>query len=282
MSIRWKRGDYIRLGRAVAEFNREIAKNETEANKLHLPQPIDYRLLRDRIQTREGLNAYINSLKRIKLPGAFNIEKLENGEMITSYEKKELERSRASYIKDINRQIEKLENQTKINLEIDADIKLPNAFKSIKQKQLEAKLRDYKKLYSLSGKDFRRRARELGINATELKYRRAYIFRKNYMNVMREKYSSYENYQSFLNWANKHKNPIDFYESLPDTDFYPDDLTYQSDNTFSEEDFNGFLGSLGIDYEKEAARRKALKSKREYYKAQKQIQEAEKIIKENQ
>ena len=125
-------------------------------------KPIDYRTLRDRIQTRQGLNAYINSLKRIKLPGAFNIEKLENGEMITSYEKKELERSRASYIKDINKQIEKLEAQTKVSLGIDADIELPNAFKSIKQKQLEAKLRDYKKLYSLSGKDFRRRARELG------------------------------------------------------------------------------------------------------------------------
>ena len=277
MAIRWKQGDYIRLGRAVAEFNREIAKNETETNKLHLPQTIDYRTLRDRIQTRQGLNAYINSLKRIKLPGAFNIEKLENGELITTYEKRELERSRASYIKDINKQIQKLENQTKINLGIDSDIELPNAFKSIKQKQLEAKLRDYKKLYSLSGKDFRRRARELGINVTELKYKRAYIFRQNYMKVMREKYSSYENFQSFLNWANRHKNPIDFFESLPDTEFYPDDLHYQSDNTFNEEDFNGFLGSLGIDVEYEATKRRALKSKREYYKNQKQREEAAQI-----
>lgn len=289
MAIRWKQGDYIRLGRAVAEFNREIEKNEAVADRFgflgtkdYLPDKVNYKDLRDRIQTRQGLNAYINSLKRIKLPFAFNVEQLENGELITTYEKRELERSRASYIKDINKQIGKLEAQTKVNLGIDADIDLPNAFKSIKQKQLEAKLRDYKKLYSLSGKDFKRRARELGINVTELKYKRAYIFRQNYMKVMREKYSNYENFQSFLNWANKHRNPIDFYESLPDTEFYPDDLTYQSDNTFSEEDFNGFLGSLGIDYENEATKRRALKSKREYYKAQKQIQEAEKIIKENQ
>ena len=259
MSIRWKQGDYIRLGRAVAEFNREIAKNETEANKLHLPQTIDYRTLRDRIQTRQGLNAYIDSLKRIKLPGAFNIEKLENGEMITSYEKKELERNRAIASKEIGDQISKLEAQTKVSLGIDADIKLPNSFKSLKQKQLEGKLRDYKKLYSLTGKDFKRRARELGINMTELKYRRAYVFRQNYMNVMSEKYSKFENYNLFTKWANRHRNPVRFYEALPDTDYYPDDLHYQSDVTFSQEDFNGFLESLGIDIE--AKKKKGSKKK---------------------
>ena len=85
--IRWKKGDYIKLGRAVSEFNKEIKKHESLEDKLSLPETIDYKELRDRIQTREGLNAYIDSLKRIKLPGSFNIVKLENGEQITEYQK---------------------------------------------------------------------------------------------------------------------------------------------------------------------------------------------------
>lgn len=69
------------------------------------------------------------------------------------------------------------------------------------------------------------------------------------MNVMREKYSGYENYDKFKKWANRHRNPVDFYNNLPDDEFYPNDLTYQSDVTFSEEDFNSFLETLGINVE---------------------------------
>ena len=79
--LRWQKGDYVRLGRAVAEFNREISKNITEANKLYLPEKVNYNELRDRIQTREGLNAYIQGLKRIKLEGAFELEKIKSGEV---------------------------------------------------------------------------------------------------------------------------------------------------------------------------------------------------------
>lgn len=247
--IRWKRGDYIKLGKAVSEFNKEIEKNKNVVDDLVLPEKIEYKELRDRIQTREGLNAYINSLKRIKLPGSFDVVSLENGEQITRYEKRELDSGRKSVMSSLSNQIAELEQQTKSNYGIDSDIKLPNAFKSQKQKELERKLRDYKKLYKLTGKDFKRRARELGINQTELQYRRSYIFRQNYMKVMREKYSDFENFDKFEKWARKHKNPVRFYEALPDGEFYPDDLQYQSDVVFTQENFNSFLESLGIQIE---------------------------------
>lgn len=246
--IRWKRGDYIRLGRAVSEFNKEIEKNENLGDSL-LPQKIEYKELRDRIQTREGLNSYINSLKRIKLPGSFDIVQLENGEQITAYEKGELEKGRKSAMTILSNQIKEQEAKTKIELAIDSDIKLPQAFKSKKQKELEAKLRDYKKLYNLTGKDFKKRAKELGIYPNELRYKRAWTFRENYMKVMREKYKDFENFDKFEKWARKHKNPIKFYEALPDGEFYPDDLQYQSDVVFSQENFNSFLENFGIKIE---------------------------------
>ena len=141
-----------------------------------------------------------------------------------------------------------MEEKKKQNLGLQ---QLTGALKSQKQKELEARIRDYQKLYKLKGKDFRRRAKELGINQTELQYRRAYVFRKNYMQVMKEKYSSMENFWIFEKWANRHKNPVNFYESLPEGQYYPDDLTYQSDTTFSEDDFNAFLEVLGMDVESE-------------------------------
>lgn len=244
--IRWKRGDYIKLGRAVSEFNKEIEKNKEIVDQVILLEKVEYKDLRDRIQTREGLNAYIDSLKRIKLPGGFDIVELENGEQITRYQKRELDSGRKSVMDSLSNQIAELEAQTKSNYGIDSDIKLPNAFKSQKQKELEGKLKDYKKLYKLTGKDFERRAWELGINQTELKYRRAYVFRKNYMEVMK-KYKDFKHYDLFKKWANKYRNPVRFYDALPDAEFYPDDLQYQSDMVFTQEQFDSFLEGLGIE-----------------------------------
>ena len=248
--IRWKRGDYIKLGRAVSEFNKEIKKHESLEDKLSLPEMIEYRELKDRIQTREGLNAYINSLKRIKLPGSFNIVKLENGEQITQYEKKELDLGREAAIISVSNEISKIELKTKSDYGFEPNERLPKGFKSEEQNRLERKLEDYKKLYMLTGKNFEKRAREVGINRTELQYRRAYIFRKNYMEVMK-KYKDLDNYDLFKKWANKHKNPVRFYGALPDTEYYPDDLYYQSDKVFTQEQFNGFLESLGIEIPKD-------------------------------
>lgn len=250
--IRWSHGDYVKLGKAVSNFNKQISKNETEANRLYLPETIDYKELRDRIQTREGLNAYLQQLKRINIPGAFNLETLENGVLITKYQKGELDRSRSQAINQLTQEVAEMEKKTKADYGVYSDIALPNAFKTAKQKELEAKLKDFRELYKLSGKDFKKRAKQLMINQTELKFRRAYIFRQNYMKVMREKYSLMKDFWLFERWANKHKNPIDFFDSLPeDESYFPNDLYRHSDETLTEEEFQGYLEAIGINVEEE-------------------------------
>lgn len=268
MSIRWSKGDYIRLGRAVADFNREIAKNTTEANKLYLPDKVDYNELKDSIQTRKGLEDYIKSMKRIKTAGAFNLEKLEGGEIITAYQKGELSRSIKSSTASLSAQIKSIENQTKVNLGLDSDIKLPQAFKSAEQKQLEATLTDFKHLFNYTGKDFKRKAREIGINWEEKRYRRAYQFMINYKTEMK-KYKDFANYDLLQKWFRNHKNPISFYDSLPDNEYYPDDLQYQSDKVFTQEQFNSFLEGLGIDFDSEVKKREERRKAKEgdYYNA---------------
>ena len=162
---------------------------------------------------------------------------------------REIERGKKSAQRVIAGEIKKLEQQTRLNYGIDADIPIPQAFKSIEQKRLEAKLRDYKDLYQLTGSQFKKRAKELGIYNKELQYRRAFVFRETYMRIMREKYRNFDNFNKFESWARKHKNPISFYNDLPDAEFHPNDIQYQSDTTFQQEVFNSFLESLGINIE---------------------------------
>lgn len=98
MSIRWSKGDYIKLGKAVADFNRQVAANATEENRLYLPKQIDYQALKNDIKTRQGLNAYIQKLKRINMGDSFALETLEGGETITRYQRRELQRALATVI----------------------------------------------------------------------------------------------------------------------------------------------------------------------------------------
>lgn len=63
--IRWSKSDEIRLGKAVAEFNRKIKKLEQFDNlSSFLPSTRNYRKLRyDTILTRRGLNNTIKALR---------------------------------------------------------------------------------------------------------------------------------------------------------------------------------------------------------------------------
>lgn len=261
MSIRWSKGDYIRLGKAVADFNRQIAANTTEANKLYLPKQIDYQALRNEIKTRQGLNAYIQQLKRINLGDSFALEKLEGGQTVTRYQRREIQRALSQIVPELESKIQSEQAKTLIRYGRTPTEELPDPFKSYQQKQLEARLKDYKELFTLSGEKFKRRAEQLMINQTEKKYRQAYQFRKNYMKEMR-KYRNMRDYWIFKKYyADKHKDPVRFYEDLPEDDtYFPDDLYYQSDMVYTDEQFTSFVETiLGVSideiYEKEGLKK---------------------------
>lgn len=68
--IRWKQGDYIKLGRAVADFNKKVNRLQAEENNLYLPNLIEYKEAKENITTRQELNRLVNSLRRFKREGA--------------------------------------------------------------------------------------------------------------------------------------------------------------------------------------------------------------------
>lgn len=262
MSIRWSQGDYIRLGKAVADFNRQISQNRTAENKLYLPKEINYKELRNEIQTRQGLEAYIQQLKRINLAGSLELEQLEGGQVITRYQRREIQRSLSTVIPKLEADIAQAQAKTNLRYGFPAEQDLPEPFKEAQQKQLEARLKDYKELFTLSGEKFKYRANQLLVNQTEKKYRQAYLFRQRYMKNMREKYYNFRDYWIFKKYyADRHKDPVRFYDDLPeDETYFPNDLYRQSDETFTEEEFTSFVETvLGVSvdeiYDKEGKKK---------------------------
>ena len=69
--IRWKRGDYVRLGRAVADFNRKVEAAEVEGSDL-IPLMKNYEALKDQIVSRKELNRIV----KYKNTGGYYHEKI--------------------------------------------------------------------------------------------------------------------------------------------------------------------------------------------------------------
>lgn len=92
--IKWKKGDAIKLGKAVAEFNRKINELQTEENKLYLPNKLNFAEEKENITTRKELNRRIESIKRFQKIGAEDLYITEAGEQLTKWERGELEKQK--------------------------------------------------------------------------------------------------------------------------------------------------------------------------------------------
>lgn len=92
--IRWKRGDFIRLGKAVSAFNKKINELQREEKKLYLPETISFEKAKGEITTRAELNRFINSLRRFQREGAESLYITGAGEEITNWERRELRNSK--------------------------------------------------------------------------------------------------------------------------------------------------------------------------------------------
>ena len=88
--IRWKRGDYISLGRAISQFNKKINELKQVDNKAYYPSTINYQETKENIKTRNELNRLINSLRRFQREGAEDLYTTQSGEEITKWERREL------------------------------------------------------------------------------------------------------------------------------------------------------------------------------------------------
>lgn len=234
--IRWKQGDYIRLGRAVAAFNKKVKSLDSAMGQLGLPDIINYQELKSQIVTRKELNRQIEALKQFKTEGAERLsEKTE--EPITEWEYQQLSKMRDVAVRKAKAELRTLEMP---NVQGISRVQMG----SERASALRGSIESLKKLETAKGKQFQDiTARIKYFGTADASMRHAIVFRENYLNEM-EKYSSFRRYNELMDYLYSIKNPLDFYNTLNGTSELISDLYYQSNQTYSEEQFSAFVSEV--------------------------------------
>lgn len=248
--IRWKQGDFIKLGRAVAEFNKTIKKLENENNKLYLPEQVSYKELKEKIVTRQGFNEALNDLKALNKESSQKVVTIETGEEVLKW-----------YYDKVNRNAERRERElinqlAGMNL---AENKKAKPYRTVEEKQARAELKNLRSIWKKSKitneglkKDITRGERQkrtsniLKNNDKDSNPRKEQQYFKNYKKVL-GRYKTMQNYDKLEEYLNK-TNAHDFWVKVKDDEMLVD-ITYESDNTRGQDSFNRFLEHLGIDIE---------------------------------
>lgn len=238
------KGDYLSLKKAVNRFNRQIRILRKNESNVVLPEEIDLQEEKERILTKGELKRFINSLNR------FNRETAKEyitdaGERISKWEINELNLASKRITKRLNKELDKLYEPNEQGFS-------RAQMGSMRVNQLNAQIKNINNIENLSGYDFNRlRNRLKNLGRSDYEYKKALIYRENYMNEM-EKYSHLENYDKLIEKMNSIKDPFQFYkyvESLENE--LVEDLTYQSDQYYSQIEFNEFAKEWGVEIENE-------------------------------
>ena len=242
MAIRWKQSDYMQLGKAVKQFNRKILELETDENQAFLPDMQNYKEMKESIKTRQELNRYIKSLNRFKKESSQKIIELESGERLTVWEQREIQKMANRALTQVNKEIAEQEKPTESGYSL-------AQMGSLEVNRLKKQAENIKGWQSKTQLSFRRNIESIkNLGRLDYDYRKAEIYMQNYKDVM-GKYSSYDNYEIFEKFVNRYKNPISFWNRLKNHEVLKD-LTYQSEQYYTQAEFNDFLiNDLGIDLE---------------------------------
>lgn len=241
--INWKRGDYVKLSKAVKSFNRRVKELEANGND-YLPELRNYEDLKKTILTRKELNRVVNSLKRFRDEGMNKKVELPSGQVLTKWEYRETKLAR-------NRAIRRLEKERISVMEGEKWVGMGDE----RINQIEGTIESFQNIESLKGYEFQRRQeRILKYGETDINLKRADLYKENFMKSL-EEMSTYDNYDILKNKLESIKNPEKFFEYIQNNDvlrdlflYYKDKATAQTYGGFAsnQDAFNFALEELGL------------------------------------
>lgn len=242
--IRWKRGDYIKLGQAVSRFNKIINELDTDERNF-LPELKDYKEIKEHITSRKELNRIIKSLRRVDTENLLNTKILDSGEEISKWEYQELNKARRRAFRNLELERESiLKDRPSIGM---GDERL-SEIHAIEQSFID--------LENRTGKDLKRlKTRIFSVGRSDYKLSRDELFRRNFYTAL-EGISNFQNYDILKKELDKIKNPTKFYEFVKKSPVLMDLFLWykESDSLFyggfndNEEAFNStLLFHLGIE-----------------------------------
>ena len=244
--IRWKKGDYIKLGQAVSRFNKIINELDTDEREF-LPELKNYQEIKEHISSRKELNRVIKSLRRVNTENLLNTKILESGEEISKWEYQELNKAR-------NRAFKNLELERETILKGRESIGMGDERLS----EIHAIEQSFIDLENRTGKDLARlKQRIFSVGRSDYKLSRDELFQKNFYKAL-EGISNFQNYDALKKELDKIKNPTKFYEFVKKSPILMDlflwykesDTLFYGSFTSNQEAFDSTLiYHLGIETE---------------------------------
>lgn len=235
--IRWKRGDYIKLGQAVSRFNKIINELDDDERR-YLPDLKDYKEIKEHINSRKELNRVLKALRSANIENLLETKTFESGEVVSKWEFKELNKARRRAYRNL--QAEKvmiLSDRPSIGM---GDERL-SEIKAIEQ--------SFKNLEAKTGSDLKRlKLRIFSVGRSDYKLSKDVMFRENFYKTL-EGISNFQNYEVLKKELDKIKNPTKFYEFVNKSPVLMDLFLWykESDSLFyggfsdNEEAFNSTL-----------------------------------------
>ena len=198
--IRWKKGDYIKLGQAVSRFNKIINSLDVDERE-YLPELRDYKDMKEHITSRKELNRVINALKRANEENLLATRTFDSGEEISKWEFSELNKAKRRALRNLN--VERtniLQGRESIGM---GDERLS---------EIQAIEDSFERLNEKTGSDLKRlKSRIMSVGRSDYKLSKDVQFRENFYTAL-EGISNFQNYDILKRELDKIKNPSKFYE----------------------------------------------------------------------
>lgn len=242
--IRWKKGDYIKLGQAVSRFNKIVSELEVDERD-YLPDLKDYNVLKNHITSRKELNRVLKALKGATEENLLEKKAYESGEEVSKWEWREINKAKSRALKNLQQERELiLSTRPSIGM---GDERLS---------EIKAIEKSFEGLKNKTGSDLKRlKERIQSVGRTDYKLSKDVLFRENFYKAL-EGISNFQNYEKLKKELDKIKNPTKFYEyvskspTLMDLFLWykePDVLFYGSFNSNQEAFDSSLLFHLGIN-----------------------------------
>lgn len=198
--IRWKKGDYIKLGQAVSRFNKIINELDVEEKDI-LPSIKDYQELREQITTRKELNRIIKALRRATHENLTEVRAFESGQEVSKWEFAEITRARGRAFKNLERErLGILEGRQSIGMGEE------------RLSEIHAMQQSFIDLENRVGADFKRvKERIFAVGRSDYAMAKDKKFMENFYKAL-EGISNFQNYDVLKKELDKIKNPTKFYD----------------------------------------------------------------------
>ena len=209
--IKWKQADYLRLGKAISDFNKKRNKLLNEENENYFPDEFNYYEAKKNITTRRELNRFIKMLSRFQEEDAAELYINKVGEKMTKWTRKELGILARTVARRTNQEIKELYTPK-------SGEKFSKAQRGSGDLRIaEWKIRQTKQIDFKKGYEFKKLKSFISYQGVSDFYtKRAINYQRIYMEVI-ERYQNYDNYEKLMKKLKQIKNPNAFYDLIKST-----------------------------------------------------------------